>query len=89
MTLRCYLLSLLQIRHPDCEHCNARETSGHEMRERLEELNLRTQRHSLKSADQEEPAELIYSDPVEIPVSPPLSLQKNIASKGASIAEQP
>ena len=45
MNLRCYLLSLLRIHHPDCERC-AREKYGDEMRKRLEELNWRTQPHS-------------------------------------------
>ena len=36
--LRCYLLSLLRIHHPDCEHCNADEMCGDEMRKRLEAL---------------------------------------------------
>jgi hypothetical protein len=46
--LRCHLLSLLRIHRPDCEHCNVRETCGAEMRERLEELNRRTQPNLLK-----------------------------------------
>ena len=45
--LRCHLLSLLRIHRPDCEHCNAREKSGHEMRKRLEELNWRMQPDSV------------------------------------------
>ena len=40
MNLRCYLLSLLRIHHPDCERC-AREKYGVEMRKRLEELTGR------------------------------------------------
>ncbi len=47
MKLKCNLLSLLRIHRPDCEHCNARETCGHEMRKRLEELNWRMQLDSL------------------------------------------
>ncbi len=49
MKLKCNLLSLLRIHRPDCEHCNAREKSGHEMRKRLEELNWRMQLDSLNS----------------------------------------
>jgi hypothetical protein len=45
--LRCYLLSLLRIHRPDCEHCKALEKCGLDMRERLEELNWRTQPYSL------------------------------------------
>jgi hypothetical protein len=43
--LRCYLLSLLRIHRPDCEHC-ALAKAGDEMRKRLEDLNWRTQSHS-------------------------------------------
>jgi hypothetical protein len=41
MKLRCFLLSLLKIHHPDCQRC-ARGTSGEVMRKRLEELGWRT-----------------------------------------------
>jgi hypothetical protein len=44
--LRCRLLSILRLHSPDCQHCNAREEHGVEMRRRLEELNWRTQAHS-------------------------------------------
>ena len=47
MKLRCRLLSILRIHRPDCEVCNTREGHGVEMRKRLEELNWRTQAHSL------------------------------------------
>lgn len=47
----CHLLSLLRIHNPDCERCNDREICWGEMRERLEELNWRTQPHSLKNED--------------------------------------
>jgi hypothetical protein len=43
MKLRCYLLSLLRIHHPDCKHCFARTRYGMEMRKRLEELGWRVQ----------------------------------------------
>ena len=46
-----YLLGRLRIHRPDCEHCNARETSGDEMRKRLEELNWRTRPHSRNNGD--------------------------------------
>jgi hypothetical protein len=45
----CYLLALLRIHNPDCEHCNAREMCGSELQKRLEELNWRTQPRSLKN----------------------------------------
>jgi hypothetical protein len=53
VTLRCQLLTLLRIHHPDCRYC-AREKYGMEMRKRLEELNWRTQTHSPTDADREE-----------------------------------
>ncbi len=39
----CYVLSLLRIHRPDCEHCMARQTCGDELRKRLEELDGRNQ----------------------------------------------
>jgi len=39
----CYILSLLRIHSPHCEHCMARLTCGDELRKRLEELNGRKQ----------------------------------------------
>lgn len=59
VNLRCYLLSLLRIHRSDCEHCIARENYGVEMRKRLEELNWRTQPHSLNNGDYVEPVEVI------------------------------
>ena len=47
----CYVLSLLGIHRPDCEHCMARLTCGNEMRKRLEELNGRTQTFSREKRD--------------------------------------
>jgi hypothetical protein len=44
----CYLLSLLRLHRPDCEHCDTRETRGDEIRKRLEELCWRTQPRSLE-----------------------------------------
>lgn len=52
MTLRgriCYLLALLRIHRPDCQHCMARLTCGDELQKRLEELNVRTLPCSLKN----------------------------------------
>jgi hypothetical protein len=75
VNLKCYLLSLLKIQHPDCEHCNAREKYGEEMRRRLEELNWRTQPGSLNEG-------VFDSKPAEVVASPPISLaqqQKKIA----------
>ena len=53
----CYLLVLLRIHSPDCEHCNARETSADEMRKRLEELSWRTKPRSLKNDEHGEVVE--------------------------------
>ena len=46
MNLRCYLLSLLRIHRPDCARCKALEKCGLDMRERLAELNWRTQTYA-------------------------------------------
>ena len=72
---KCYVLSLLKIQHPDCELCNAREKYGVEMRRRLEELNWRTQPHSINDG-------VFDSETGEVVASPPISLaqqQKKIA----------
>jgi hypothetical protein len=66
MKLRCYLLSLLKIHRLDCEHGNARDTCGDELRKRLEESNWRTQPHSLNNWHQEEVAGLYDSKPGEV-----------------------
>ena len=74
MNLKCYLLSLLRIQHPDCELCNAREKYGEAMRRRLEELNWRTQPRSLNDG-------VFDSKPGEV-ISPPVSMaqqEKEIA----------
>jgi hypothetical protein len=74
--LSCYLLSLLRIHHPDCEHCKAREEHGVEMRKRLEELNWRTQPRSLNNGDRGEVVEVFDSKPAEVVASPPISLEQ-------------
>jgi hypothetical protein len=73
--LRCYLLSVLRIHRPDCEHCNARETCGDEMRKRLEELNWRTQPRSLNHGDHGEVLEVSDSKPGQVVASPPISVK--------------
>ncbi len=75
MNLRCYLLSLLRIHRPDCEHCHAPETRGDEMRRRLEELNWRTQPGSLNHGDHGEGVEVFDSKAREFAASPPISLK--------------
>ena len=70
MKLRCHLLSLLRIHHPDCEHCNVRETCGHEMRKRLEELNRRRQPTVLKKEVHGDVVEVSDSAPGEVSASP-------------------
>jgi len=62
----CYLLALLRIHSPDCEHCKAREKYGIEMRKRLEELNWRIP-HSLNKG-------VFDSKPGEAVANPPISL---------------
>jgi hypothetical protein len=74
--LRCYLLSLLRIHHPDCEHCNVRETCGHEMRKRLEELNWRRQPTVLKKEVHGDVVEVSDSAPGEVLASPPAQQAK-------------
>jgi len=53
----CYLLSILRIHSPDCEHCSVREMRWGEMRTRLEELSWRTQ-PPLQSVDLSELVEV-------------------------------
>ena len=74
MKLRCYLLSLLRIHGPDCEHCNVRETCGYEMRKRLEELNWRTKPYSPNNGDHGEVVEVFDSKPGEVVARTPISL---------------
>lgn len=69
----CSLLSLLRIRHPDCEHCNAGQTCGEQMRMRLEELGCRTQPHSPDNGEQG--VEVFDSKPGEIDAGAPISLE--------------
>jgi len=47
----CYVLSLLRIHSPDCEHCMARLTCGDDLRKRLEELDGWTQLSSHENQD--------------------------------------
>ncbi len=76
----CYLLSLLRIHQPDCEHCNAREMCGDEMRKWLDELSgRRLQPRSLNNGDH---GGVFDSKPGEVAARPPISLteqQKRVA----------
>lgn len=54
MKLRCFLKSLLRMHRSDCQRCDIPETWGPDIRQRLEELNSRTQPHSPNDGDQEE-----------------------------------
>ena len=74
MKLRCYLLSILRIHRPDCEHCKAREKCGLEMRERLEELKWRTRPNLLEKEVYGTVVEVFDSKPGEVAASPPISL---------------
>jgi hypothetical protein len=83
VNLKCYLLSLLRIQHPDCELCNAREKYGEEMRRRLEELNWRTQPRSLASGDHDEVVGVFDSEPAGVLASPAVSLKVQQENKVA------
>ena len=89
MKLRCYLLSLLRIHHPDCKHCNLRETCGEAMRKRLEELNWRTQPNFFKNEVHGEVVEVFDSEPGEFEASPQISLaeQAKKAKKAVSVRQ--
>jgi len=78
---RCYLLSLLRIHRPDCEHCKAREKCGVEMRERLEELNGRTQPYSLNNGDHAEVEQVFDSKSGEVAL-PPTSFAHEMEKAG-------
>ncbi len=73
MKLSCYLLSFLRRHRVDCERCNATETRGKEIRNRLEELNGQTQPVPVCNGDQEV-AEVFDSKPDEV-ISAPISLK--------------
>jgi hypothetical protein len=77
----CYVLSLLRIHSPDCEHCMAHLTCGNELRKRLEELNRRTQPFSpipegpsRPQTGQGRPIPARYGDVLSLgsPVTPPV-----------------
>jgi hypothetical protein len=75
VNLRCRLLSLLRIHSPNCEVCNAREKYGVEMRQRLEELNWRTEPDSPANGNHGEVVEVFDSKPGEVVASLPISLK--------------
>ena len=66
MSLRCYLLSLLKLHRPDCVRCKVLEKCGLEMRERLEELNWRSQSYSLHRELHGEFVEVFHSKPSKL-----------------------
>lgn len=76
MKLRCYLESLLRMHRPDCARCHPIESSGPDIRKRLEELNLRMQPRSVKNSDHEEVVREFDSKPEEVGASPPVSAQQ-------------
>lgn len=51
----CYILSLLRIHSPACEHCMAVKKRGDELRKRLEELDGRIQASSHESQNRRLP----------------------------------
>ncbi len=66
--------------HPDCEHCNAGQTCGEQMRNRLEELGWQTQPHSLDNG--EHGVEVLDSNPSEGETNLPIPVrakQKKVA----------
>ena len=81
VNLRCYVLSLLRIHRPDCEHCQAREKCGVEMRKRLDELNWRTQPDSLNKGTRGEIVE-VDSKPCEVEASSPTPLAQQAKKAG-------
>jgi len=80
--LRCYFLSLLRIHRPDCEHCKAREKCGLEMRERLAELNRRTQSNLLKKEVHGKVVQVSDSKSGELVASPPISSAQRVKKAG-------
>jgi hypothetical protein len=71
MNLKCYLLFLLKIHRPNCARCKALEKCGLEMRERLQELNWRTQPYTLYREVHGEVVEVFNSKPGEVAAIPP------------------
>jgi hypothetical protein len=71
MNRKCYLLSLLKIHRSNCAQCKALEKCGLEMRERLQELNWRTQPYSLHRELHGEVGEVFNSKPGEVAASSP------------------
>jgi hypothetical protein len=80
--LRCYLLSLLRIHRLDCEHCKAREKCGIEMRERLAELNWRTQPNLVKKGVHGEVVPHFDSEPDEVVASPAIPVAQQLKKAG-------
>jgi hypothetical protein len=77
----CPLLTLLKMHDPDCEYCDPRETCGVEMRERLEELDWRTQTQSLKNGDHEKAVGVSDSKPREVVANRPISSKEQQRKK--------
>jgi hypothetical protein len=80
--LRCYLLSLLRIHRPDCEHCKAREKCGIEMSARLAELNGRTQPNLVKKGVHGEVVPDLDSKPSDVVAGPPISSAQQVKKAG-------
>ena len=75
MKLRCYVLSFLRMHRSDCETCAARETTGDEMRRRLDELNWRTQPPALNQGNRGKALGLVDSKHDGGAAKPPVSLK--------------
>lgn len=82
MKLSCYLFSFLRIHHPDCEHCNERDTCGDLMRTRLQELNSWKQPNLVKKEVHAEVVEVSNSEPGEFEAGPQISLPEQVKKAG-------
>jgi len=78
--LRCYVLSVLRIHPPHCEHCKVREMHGCEMRKRLEELSGRRMEPYLLVNEHGKEAEVFDSKPGEIIAGDAYLVQRAAAS---------
>ena len=84
----CYLLSMLRIHSPDCEHCNVHEMRWVEMRNRLEELSWRRDPSSFKNGDHREvvdvPDENLLPDRfVDFAAMHGVAAEESLCTKGA------
>lgn len=74
--VRCSLLALLRLDHPDCGRCKALQKRGIQMRERLDELNVGMQQDLLHNSDRGEVVEIFDSERGKIVARQTISLPK-------------